>query len=322
MGASPFGCLRAVGCGAIPLPVRSALQKVLCTFCLSDDTNTQLAWRAHVPSIVHQVLPATKRTIIVGDVHGCLDELDALLRQCTHDPLRDRVVLVGDLVNKGPKSAAVVRAARSRGFQAVRGNHDDRALFEWERRERARRNGGVPDADDKYAYTDAFNDEDVAFLRSLPYTLRLEGDRVLVVHAGVVPGVPLHAQQTRHMYTMRNLIRASSLVSLSNTGDSVDDTKPAGKHAAWEARSSMSDGVAWASEWRPDEANFPGVAHVVFGHDARRGLQQHAHTTGLDSGCCYGKRLTALVLPDWTLVSVPAARVYQQPDGDEHTGPV
>ena len=237
MGASPFGCLRAVGCGAIPLPVRSALQKVLCTFCLSDDTNTQLAWRAHVPSIVHQVLPATKRTIIVGDVHGCLDELDALLRQCTHDPLRDRVVLVGDLVNKGPKSAAVVRAARSRGFQAVRGNHDDRALFEWERRERARRNGGVPDADDKYAYTDAFNDEDVAFLRSLPYTLRLEGDRVLVVHAGVVPGVPLRAQQTRHMYTMRNLIRASSLVSLSNTGDSVDDTKPAGKHAAWEARS-------------------------------------------------------------------------------------
>jgi bis(5'-nucleosyl)-tetraphosphatase (symmetrical) len=62
--------------------------------------------------------------------------------------------------------------------------------------------------------------------------------------------------------------------------------------------------VPWASQY--DGA----LGHVVFGHDARRGLQQYPHATGLDTGCVYGGRLSALILPGWQIVSVPAARVY------------
>lgn len=61
------------------------------------------------------------RVIVVGDVHGCLDELQALLEKAEYDKERDSVVLVGDLVNKGPKSAETVRYAREQGFFTVRG---------------------------------------------------------------------------------------------------------------------------------------------------------------------------------------------------------
>ena len=74
------------------------------------------------------------QTIIVGDVHGCLVELDALLRKVryTHG---DRLILVGDLVAKGPDSAGVVARARELGALGVRGNHDERVLS-WFRAER------------------------------------------------------------------------------------------------------------------------------------------------------------------------------------------
>jgi len=262
-----------------------------------------------IPSVLHAVLPADTarpRTILVGDVHGCLDELDALLRECSHDERTDRVVLVGDLVNKGPKSAECVREARMRGYSAVRGNHDDAALFAHERRERGRRDGTADRGADKYEYVDGFDAADLRFLRELPYTLTLEGEGVLVVHAGVVPGVPLPVQEPAHMYTMRNLVRFGGAAD-------AEEEPPSVAPLVWEARSSPDEGIAWATAWQPDEANFPGVRHIVFGHDAKRGLQQTEHVTGLDTGCCYGKRLTALVLPERRIVSVPAARMYSPP---------
>ena len=249
----------------------------------------QRARRVHTPPQVHAVLANPKeRVILVGDVHGCLDELNDLLDACSFDATTDTVILVGDLVNKGPKSAGVVAAARERGFLGVRGNHDDKCLFERERRDAERARGDTPAADEKYAYTDSFSAEDLLYLRNLPFTLSLPTHNAIVVHAGLVPGVPLDAQDPAGMYTQRNLVPSGSSYTWS------DGTKK---------------GVPWAGEWPGDQP------HVFFGHDAKRGLQQHKHATGLDTGCCYGKKLSAMILPERRLVQVSAREVYAQPGG-------
>ena len=212
------------------------------------------------------------RTILIGDVHGCIDELQDLLREVGFVPGEDRVVLVGDLVAKGPDSQAVVQLCRERGFEAVLGNHDAFLL--------RIREGEPMKKPPKKSHLDAaaaMRAEDWAYLEALPLWRRLEG--FVVVHGGLVPGVPLEEQQRDDCLNMRSIRE--------------DGT----------ASARIEEGAAWASLW-------PGPEHVVFGHDAVRGLQRHAHATGLDSGCVYGRALSALVLPEQRLVQVPARRAW------------
>ncbi len=240
-------------------------------------------------------------TIVVGDVHGCLDELQRLLATCGFQR-GDRLVLAGDLVAKGPDSQGVVQLAREEGAIAVVGNHDDHVL-----RARAVARGTLPPPArpvraEHQAVADALGPEDWAYLEALPTFLRLgyEGARAtsiesdagasvapphadgdgetIVVHAGAVPGVPFEQQTREHLTTMRSI------------GHDGNPTK-------------RIEGRPWAAVW-------PGPEKIVFGHDAIRGLQRHRFATGLDTGCVYGRRLTALLLPERRLVSVEARRAY------------
>ena len=103
--------------------------------------------------------------------------------------------------------------------------------------------------------------------RPLHVALPAEFGHVRVVHAGMVPGVPVAAQRRDDLITIRTLLPDGNGSALAG------------------ARGSPS----WAASW-------PGPEHLVFGHDARRKLQRHAHATGLDSACVYGGKLTALIL--------------------------
>ena len=218
------------------------------------------------------------RTIVIGDVHGCLDELLALLQRCGRSD-EDRVVLVGDLVAKGPDSAGVIQWARESGVDAVLGNHDAHVL-------RGLHGEDVKGEHRKIA--EHLSAANAAWLEARPLWLPLDlgGDwpdretRWAVLHGGGVPGVPLPEQKREHLLNLRSI---------------TDDGQP----------SKRIEGRPWASVW-------PGPEHIVFGHDAVRGLQQHPHATGLDTGCVYGRELTALVLPERKLVHEPARRAYAE----------
>ncbi|MBX7194806.1 MAG: metallophosphoesterase [Sandaracinaceae bacterium] len=219
------------------------------------------------------------RTLVVGDVHGCSEELRALLQEAGFRAGDDRLVSVGDLVNKGPDSAGVVRLVRSVGGLAVLGNHDDLIL----RCAAARRAGDDTDfSDGVRRVVKRLEDAELAWLERLPVSIALEEHHVIVVHAGLLPNVPLSSQSREHQITMRSIRSDGS------------GTKR------------LEEGVAWASLW-------PGPEHVLFGHDAVRGLQRWPYATGLDTGCVYGGRLTAMWLPERRLVSVPATRQWSEP---------
>ena len=132
------------------------------------------------------------RTVIVGDVHGMLLELQELVRKValTRD---DALVFVGDLLDKGPDSVGVVRYARElqeQGFPVflVMGNHEEKhARFRY-----ARTKNPKPDmkgAEGMAAITDALFPADVAFLERARLFLPLPEHRALVVHAGVLPAM-------------------------------------------------------------------------------------------------------------------------------------
>jgi hypothetical protein len=222
-----------------------------------------------------------RRTLIIGDIHGCIDELQALLRACDWTPA-DRLILAGDLVAKGPDSLAVVRCAMELGAEAVLGNHDMHVLrwYRADAQERERIFARLKPEHRKVV--EGLTGPDWRWLTGHPLYLRIPEHRTVVVHAGLVPGRPLEAQRESDLISMR---------SLTEDG---------------EASPRIEGLVPWASRWTGPEL-------VVFGHDAVRGLQQHPHALGLDTGCVYGKALTALWLPERRLVSVPARRVYSPP---------
>ena len=168
------------------------------------------------------------RLLIIGDVHGMLDQLEALLEKADYSSSRgDRVIFVGDLINKGPKSSGVVQYAMDINAVSARGNHEDKVLRVWAGAEEARIRAEAEGKDGDQAYA-AFRDalgsgkqkaletaesltpEQRAWLSALPVALRLGdlpglGD-VAVVHGGMVPGISVDEQEPWALYNIRALI--------------------------------------------------------------------------------------------------------------------
>ena len=240
------------------------------------------------PACIHQIITEEdlvgRRLMIVGDVHGCYDELVELLDMCKGREPDVCAVFVGDLINKGPKNAEVVKLVRKMDAYCVRGNHDEVCLRAWQNHCEGREPLSA-----KFEWMRQLSEDEIQWLAELPFTLSIPSLNVHVVHAGLLPQQPLPEQPFDSMLHVRDV-----------------SYNPILSRWIWH-KSAVEGSVPWASAWK-------GPEHVYFGHDAIRQLQQYALATGLDTGCVYGGKLTAVFpLEGNRLVQVDAHTVHRQP---------
>lgn len=263
----------------------------------------------------------------IGDVQGCADELRALLKRIGFSPDRDELRLVGDLVNRGPRSLEVLRLVRSLGDAAVvvLGNHDLHLLALALDGREARRGDTLSEvlsAPDRDALVDWL------LTRPLAHFDADRGD--LLVHAGLVPEWTVPRALTLAREAESALQRDPRTFLGNMYGDRPDrwsdDLAGAGRlrfivNVLTRLRMCTADGrVDLKMKGAPDRSSrdflpwfeIPARAsrgtRIVFGHWSALGYVSAHGVIGLDTGCVWGGALTAIRLDaDGPPVSLPCA---------------
>ncbi len=257
-------------------------------------------------------------TYVIGDVQGCCDSLEALVAQLSFSPKRDRLWFVGDLVNRGPKSLKTLRRIISAERRAISvlGNHDLHllALAAGARASQPMDTiSGIlraPDAKDL-----------IDWLRKRPLA-HAEG-KTLMVHAGVMPNWTLRQTMA---YAQEVSARLRSQHWADFLHEMVNQTKPhwadgirgqkrmrAILNALTRLRYISADGQAeFKNKLAPSQTpnltpwfDVPGRKteknRIVFGHWSTLGLVVRPNLVCLDTGCVWGRQMTAIRLEDQKL---------------------
>ncbi|KAI9475719.1 MAG: Metallo-dependent phosphatase-like protein [Benjaminiella poitrasii] len=256
---------------------------------------------AHMTELVsynQSSFPQKERFFVIGDVHGCVNELNTLVTKLNYNQTTDQLILAGDLTSKGPDSLGVIQRAKELGALCVRGNHDDKVIrlktFEIEKGRNAMYpldatmpEGNVPDPlkFKNYHAAIAINMtiDEYNFLSSCPIMLHLPFlNDSIVVHAGLDPRVSTLTSQIPYL--------------VMNMRDITSNNAPTPESDV---------GTQWAIEYNSFERNdtIPDV-QIFYGHDAGRGLNIKATTFGVDTGCVYGDELTAINIQTKELTQV------------------
>ncbi|PVY40866.1 polynucleotide kinase-phosphatase [Pontibacter virosus] len=236
---------------------------------------------------------------IIGDVHGCFDELQELLTKLGYNlskgadgryqvqaPAGRKAIFLGDLTDRGPKSPEVLRLVmdmvRSGSALCIRGNHDDKLLRYLQGKNVSLAHGLEKSVQQLTDTSDDFKHEVSAFLDGLIAHYVLDEGKLVVAHAGLPE--EMHGRAAA-------AVRAFCLYG-ETTGE-VDAFGLPVRHD-------------WAKGYR-------GKATVVYGHTPVPGIDWLNNTLNIDTGCVFGGSLTALRYPERETVSVDSQAVYSEP---------
>lgn len=244
---------------------------------------------------------------IIGDVHGCADELEALLgalghvvrldgrgearRATVQAPPGRRAVFVGDLVDRGPRSPDVVRIVmalvESAGALCVPGNHDDK-FMRWLAGRPVKVAHGLDLTIAQYeAEPPGLREQTRNFFASLPSHVWLDEGRLVVAHAGI-----------REKMIGQSSPRVRDFCLFGDTSGDPDEF-------------GLPVRYNWALEYR-------GRTAIAYGHTPVAEPAWLNNTVCIDTGCVFGGKLTALRWPEREIVAAPAIRQYaarQRPFG-------
>lgn len=240
---------------------------------------------------------------IIGDVHGCFDELVVLLEKLGYVIKQEKkningiyynvshaenrkVIFLGDLVDRGPKIPEVLRLIMSMVRSGIAlctpGNHEAKLLRKLKGRGVQINHGLADSLEQLDKEPPEFKEEVAIFLDKLISHYVLDDGKLVVAHAGMK-----EEMQGRGSAKVRDF---------ALFGETTGETDEFGLPARYN----------WAKEYR-------GKTMVVYGHTPVEAPQWFNNTINIDTGCVFGGKLTALRYPEKELVSVPAQRTYYEP---------
>jgi protein phosphatase len=234
---------------------------------------------------------------IIGDVHGCADELEDLLDRLEYGvswgagrygvhvtpPKGRQLVFVGDLVDRGPRTPDVLRLVMSMvesgSAHCVMGNHDQK-FKRWLAGRSVEMGHGLAESAAQMAdEPDSFRKSVYTFLGLLPDYLCLDGMRLIVAHAGIEEWM------------------------IGNISDRIRSFCLFGDRSGERDAEGLSIRYNWA-------ANYAGRPMVIYGHTPVPEPTRVNNSVCVDTGCCFGGSLTAMRWPEQAFLSVPARRTY------------
>ena len=235
---------------------------------------------------------------IIGDVHGCLEELVELLGRLGYEvqsregafevrpPEGRRAIFLGDLVDRGPKTPDVLRLVmgmvESGAALCVPGNHDAKLVRALRGKNVQLKYGLAETLEQLEGESQEFRDEVLSFLDGLVSHYVLDGGDLVVAHAGL---------KEKFQGRASGRVRDFALF-----GETTGETDEFGLPVRFD----------WASGYR-------GSAAVIYGHTPVPEPEWVNRTINIDTGCAFGGGLTALRYPERELVSVPAHQTYYEP---------
>lgn len=243
---------------------------------------------------------------LIGDVHGCFDELKELLVKLNYKiipsenpelygyevshPSGRRLIFVGDFTDRGPKSPEVLRLVMSMWKSGIAfcapGNHDDKLRRKLSGKNVKLTHGLDGTMEQLEKEPPEFHEEIRKFIRALPSHLELDDGKLVAAHAGL-----------KESYHGRH---SGKVFAFCLYGDVTGKLTPEGK----------PERLVWAK-------HYTGSALIVYGHTPVPEPDWINNTVDIDTGCVFGGKLTALCYPERTLVEVSAHKTYC-----EYGGPI
>ncbi len=210
--------------------------------------------------------------IVYGDIHGCLDELIAL-RQKIGVEENDTEICTGDLINKGEQSKQTLEYIYEKGIGSVMGNHEEKLLHHLYPKDfKGSFYTPPPLTKQEKHLVEELPEHLIEFLNSLPYFVQY--GRYTIVHGGITDEMELDnltPEDRAQMVKMKFLHYDDPSMLLGKGND---------------------DSVFWAEHYSGKDG------FVIFGHKRSEEVIEYEHCLGIDTGCVYGGKLTAVVIDD------------------------
>jgi len=215
-----------------------------------------------------------KKIIIYGDLHGCLDEFK-LLRAKINPSTNDKEIIIGDILDRGLYSNELLKYVRENKISSILGNHEYKYIRYKEHqnifKKSGKKNPIILDDSQQNIY-DNLTHKDFIYLKSLPFFMKI--DNLTLLHAGLINKIDLKIAKKRDLEKIlwiRTVDTNQKILSLND---------------------SKKSSILWSEFYNGNQ----GV--IVYGHNIFDEVKIDKYSIGIDTGCVFGGKLTALIIYD------------------------